>query len=123
MALRFKPSVHWLSLLFAMALSALLAATPFFVVEVLQGSFAAPTPRGWLIILYTGVFPSLLAQLFFLRGVELIGSNRAGLFINLVPIFGALLAVVILGEDFQSYHLLGLVLVLGGITVAERFRS
>jgi drug/metabolite transporter (DMT)-like permease len=55
-----------------------------------------------------------------MRGVELIGPARAGLFVNLVPIFGALLAVVLLGEPFALYHALGLVLVLGGIWLSER---
>jgi drug/metabolite transporter (DMT)-like permease len=55
-----------------------------------------------------------------MRGVELIGPGRAGLFVNLVPIFGALLAVLILGEPFTAYHAVGLVLVLGGIWLAER---
>jgi drug/metabolite transporter (DMT)-like permease len=121
-ALRFKPSVHWLSLLFAMAASALLFTVPFFVVEVVGGDFAVPSIEGWLIVAYTAVFPSVLSQLFFMRGVELMGSNRAGVFINLVPIFGSLLAVLLLDEAFRGYHLLGLVLVLGGIALVERFR-
>ncbi len=121
--LRFKPAVHWLSLLFAMSLSALVFSAPFFIADVLRGNHAPITVQGWAIIAYTGIFPSVLSQLFFMRGVELIGSNRAGLFINLVPIFGALLAVVILGEAFHLYHLVALVLVLGGITIAERFRG
>jgi drug/metabolite transporter (DMT)-like permease len=50
-----------------------------------------------------------------MRGVELIGPGRAGLFVNLVPILGALLAVLLLGEPFRAYHALALALVLGGI--------
>lgn len=121
-ALRFKPAVHWLSLLAAMAVAALLFSTPFFAHEVVRGGWPAPGVEAWCIVLYTALFPSVLSQLFFMRSVELIGGNRAGVFINLVPIFGSFMAVVILGEDFRSYHLLGLVLVLGGITLAERFR-
>jgi drug/metabolite transporter (DMT)-like permease len=62
-----------------------------------------------------------VSQIFFIRGVAILGANRAGLFINLVPIFAALLAVLILGESFRPYHMLGLTLVLGGIVMAERF--
>ncbi|MEO1613051.1 MAG: EamA family transporter, partial [Pseudomonadota bacterium] len=65
-------------------------------------------------------FPSCLAQLFFLRGVDLIGPARAGVYINLVPIFAAILAVIILGEVFAAYHGLALALVLGGIWLAQR---
>jgi drug/metabolite transporter (DMT)-like permease len=55
----------------------------------------------------------------YIRGNELIGANRAGLFINLVPIFGTLLSVLIIGEQFQFYQGLALVLVMGGIWLAE----
>jgi drug/metabolite transporter (DMT)-like permease len=120
-ALRLKPQVHWMSLLAAMAIAALVFVTPFFIHEVVRGDFMQPGLRGWLIIAYTAVFPSVMSQLFFMRGVELIGSNRAALFINLVPIFGSLLAVVLLGEAFRAYHLLALMLVFSGIWMAERF--
>ena len=52
--------------------------------------------------------------------IELIGPGRAGLFVNLVPVFAPLLAVLILGEPFGLYHAVALVLVLGGIFIAER---
>ena len=121
--LRFKPAVHGLSLMGGMCVSAWLFTTPFFVAEVFAQEFVFPNAKGWAIIAYAALLPSVVSQLFFMRGVELIGSNRAGVFINLVPIFGALLAVVMLGEDFEGFHLLGLVLVLGGITAAERFAA
>lgn len=72
---------------------------------------------------YVGLLPSLLCQVFYIRGVELIGPSRAGTFYNLVPVFGALLSTVILDEPFSSYHVLALALVLGGIAIAERGRS
>jgi drug/metabolite transporter (DMT)-like permease len=58
-----------------------------------------------------------------MRGVELIGPARAGLFVNLVPIWAAILAVVLIGEPFALYHAIALVLVLGGIWLAERNRA
>ena len=61
----------------------------------------------------------LLAQLFFLQAVELIGPSRASVFTNLVPIFGPMIAIIVLGEPFHLYHALALVLVLGGIALAE----
>ena len=71
-------------------------------------------------LLYAALGPSLIAQVFFMRGVELIGPGRAGIFMNLVPVFGALMAVLLLGEPFATYHAAGLALVLGGIWLAER---
>jgi len=84
-------------------------------------TFAIPPLKGWEVMIYIILFPTIVAQIFYARGVELIGGNRAGQFINLVPIFGPLLAVAILGETFHWYHLAGLVLVIGGILLAERF--
>jgi drug/metabolite transporter (DMT)-like permease len=54
--------------------------------------------------------------------VELIGPGRAGVFVNLVPIFSSIFAVSYLGESFESYHGLALLLVFTGIFVFERFK-
>ena len=61
-----------------------------------------------------------MSQIFYMRGVELIGPGRAGVFVNLVPAFGALMAVVLLGEPFAAYHVVALALVVGGIAIAQR---
>jgi len=119
-ALRYRPQIHWMSLMLALAVSAL--AVPFYAVEAAREGFRPPSLEAWAIVAYTAVFPSLLSQVFYIRGVAMLGPNRAGLFINLVPIFGALLAVLLLGEVFRPFHLTGLVLVLGGIALAEHFR-
>ena len=120
-ALRFRPDIHWTSLMFVLTCSAAVFALPFYAVEILRDGFRMPGPEAWAIIAYTVIFPSMMSQAFFIRGVAMLGANRAGLFINLVPIFGALLAVLILGESFRPYHMVGLALVLGGIAIAERF--
>jgi drug/metabolite transporter (DMT)-like permease len=118
-ALRFKPTLNWQSLMAALSFSAFIAAIPFTIWEWDQGRTIVPDAQGWLVAAYTVIFPALLAQVFFIRGVELIGANRAGLFINLVPIFGAGLAILILGEAFEPYQAVALVMVLGGIWLSE----
>ncbi|WP_134495999.1 DMT family transporter [Microvirga pakistanensis] len=120
LGLRRRPPVSGLVFFAALAGVAFLTSLPPLAVEIAQGAAQWPTGKGWLILLYIGLFPSLLSQIFFIRGVELIGPARAGLFVNLVPVFGALLAVLLLGEPFAFYHALGLFLVLGGIWLAER---
>jgi drug/metabolite transporter (DMT)-like permease len=74
---------------------------------------------GWAVVLFTAVFPSVIAQAMFVNGVELVGANRAGLFINLVAIFGTLLCVLIIGETLQPYHGIAMAMVFGGIWLAE----
>lgn len=118
-ALRFKPDIHWQSLMIAMTAGAFITSLPFAAAELATGAAILPDARGWSVIVYTTIFPSILAQIFYVRGVELIGANRAGLFVNLVPVFGTLMSVVLLGEDFYLYHAVALVLVLGGIWLAE----
>ncbi len=123
-ALRSKPQVHWQSLLAALLIAASLAALPLAVIEAQTTSFIWPDSRtAWTVVAYTTIFPSLLAQAFFIRANEIIGSNAAGLFLNLIPIMGALLSVALLGEQFHLYHALSLVLVLGGIALAQRQRA
>ncbi|MBB3021644.1 drug/metabolite transporter (DMT)-like permease [Microvirga lupini] len=122
LGLRHRPALPGLIFFAALAVVAFATSLPLLWIEAAQGSLQLPTAKGWLILLYVGLLPSLLSQVFFMRGVELIGPARAGLFVNLVPVFGALLAVVLLGEPFALYHALGLVLVLGGIWLAERKR-
>lgn len=117
--LRLKPRLQWQTFLFALVLAGLVTSLPFTLWEFASGSGIAPTATGWAVIVYTAIFPSLLSQAFFIRGVELIGANRAGLFVNLVPIFGTLLSVLILDEVFRLHHAVALVLVLGGIWLAE----
>ncbi len=118
-ALRFRPPIHWLSFMIVLSTSACLLSIPFAIGEHWAGATVWPTTQGWVVLAYTALFPSILAQIFYVRGVELIGSNRAGLFINLVPVFGTLLAVLIVGEPFHAYNGVALALVLGGIWLAE----
>lgn len=118
-ALRFKPQVHWKSLMIVLSGAAFLTSIPFAVAEAALGAGISPDLRGWTVVVYTAILPSVVAQVFYIRGVELIGANRAGLFINLVPIFGTLLSILILGEAFHAYHAAAMALVLGGIWLAE----
>ena len=74
-------------------------------------------------MVYTMIFPGLLAYLFFNRSLELIGANRAAPFSHLTPVFGTILAVVFLGEQFALFHAVGIALVGGGIIVASRAAS
>lgn len=118
--LRWRPKIHWMSFMWVISVSAFTMAIPFASWELSQNAFTVPSFKGILVLVYVVIFPTILSQLSYARGVELIGSNRAGLFINLVPIFGSILAVVLLRENFEWYHLVGLLLVLLGIGIAER---
>jgi drug/metabolite transporter (DMT)-like permease len=115
-----KPAINWLSLISVLSVSALIASLPFVAFESLSGRFIQPDQTAWLVVLYAALCASLLSQVFWIRGIELIGSNAASLFINLVPILGTLLAIALLGETPHWYHMLGLALIVGGIVLAQK---
>jgi drug/metabolite transporter (DMT)-like permease len=122
-ALRKRPNVSGLAMFTIMAGAAFVTAIPLAGIEIYLGQFQWPTPKGWGIVLFVTLFPSFLAQIFFLLGVDLVGPGRAGVWVNLVPIYASVFAVVILGEDFAWFHAAALVFVMGGIALANRTKS
>jgi drug/metabolite transporter (DMT)-like permease len=120
LGLRNRPPVSPVSVLTVFSAAAAISSLPLALVEAVLGLTTWPGATGWGVVAYVTVFPSVLSQLFFIKGVGLIGPARAGLFINLVPVFAAMLGVAVLGEDFHTYHLGALALVLSGIWLAER---
>lgn len=121
--LRKRPPVPSIVFFAAITPIAALSSLALLGAEMASGQFSLPTMKGWLVLAYVAVFPSLLAQIFFIRAVEIIGSGRAGMFANLVPVFGSSLAILILGEAFAVYHAAALLLVIMGILIAEYRRS
>lgn len=120
-ALRNKPDLHWLSFFACLVVGAFLASIPAAIYETVKGDAIWPTTlRGFLVVLYAGIFPSILSQSFFIRGTEKLGANMAGMYIMLVPFFGVFLAVALLGEQFRLHDALALFLVTGGIYLAQR---
>jgi drug/metabolite transporter (DMT)-like permease len=97
--------------------------TPIYAAEVALGITFTLDLKAILILAYITIFPSLLAYLFFNRGVELIGPNRAAPFYHLIPIFGSALAIVFLGERPEVFHGVGYALVLAGIFIGTRGRT
>ncbi|WP_407159012.1 DMT family transporter [Bradyrhizobium sp. STM 3557] len=115
-----RPTVHQLSLIsFCTAAGALLLA-PLAVWEYATGSVLRPDLETLLTLGYVIVFASTFAYLFFNRGISLIGPNRAAPFLHLVPVFGSVLAIVLLGEELKPFHLIGYALVLAGVLTASR---
>ncbi|MCJ7766722.1 MAG: DMT family transporter, partial [Thiovulaceae bacterium] len=65
--------------------------------------------------IYVAIFPSVLSYYFWHQGIKEIGANRTGQFIHLMPLFGAVLAYIFLGERLHSYHIIGALLIAVGI--------
>lgn len=96
-----------------------LMLVPVALAEYFSGARIAPLTTGaFAALAYVTIFPSVLAVLCYNRGVQLIGANRSGPFLHLVPLFGTILAVIFLGERPGWYHAIGAVLIIGGVFVA-----
>src|SRR5579863_10260620 len=118
--LRKRPAMHPLSFLaVGMGLGAALLI-PAVVLEIASGRTVTFDPESLASFAFVCIFPSLLGYLFLNRGIELIGANRAAPFIHLVPVFGSVMAIVLLGERFELYHAVGYGLVFTGITTATK---
>lgn len=120
--LRYRPDVHALSFIGGMVFAATLFALPFGIAEIGRIGLPEMSREVVFLVVYTAVMASLVSQSAYAAGVAIIGPSRASLFINAVPVFGAVLAMLLLGEVYRWYHAAGLVLVMGGIALAEHSR-
>ncbi len=118
--LRRRPVVHPLSFLAASMIVGIAVIAPAYAHELWSGRLIVPAAGSALAIAYVSIFPSFLAYLFFNRGVELIGSAATGQYMNVMPLMGAGLAMLFLGEALHLFHVAGLALIVAGILVAGR---
>jgi drug/metabolite transporter (DMT)-like permease len=122
--LRHKPvGLPGLALLTCCAVVGVALLTPLFVVEmVFFGGHIEVTPATIAAMIYVGVFPSFVGYIFWNRGVAEVGPNVAGIFMHLMPAFGSLLAWMFLDERIELFHIVGIALILAGITLTTRGR-
>ena len=115
-----RPQIHGLSFVgFTFGCGAA-ALVPLLIWELMTRPMMQFDTANLLTLFYVAVFPSTLAYLCFNRGVHLIGANRAAAFFHVIPLFGAAMAIVFLGEHPRLFHVIGFALVLTGVFVASR---
>ena len=117
--LRLRPAVHPLSFLAATCGLGALMLAPLAAWEMGAGAVLRPTPLALGGIAYVCLVPSALAYLCFNRSVQLIGAARAGQYMHLMPVFGTVLAVLLLGERVRAYHFVGIALIAAGLLLAS----
>ncbi|MFQ2272114.1 DMT family transporter [Aeromonas enteropelogenes] len=109
------PFGPWLNLYLQILLAVLL------LVPVALSAESLAVPReGWGMVLFAGIASSLFAAYCWMRGLASLGAERTSVFMNLMPLCTALIAVITLGEPIHGYHLLGGSLILGGVMLAQR---
>ena len=117
--LKSRPKISGMVMLAYFSVAAFLMTIPLMIFESFIYGTVMPGVKGFAIVFYIAIVPSFLSQIFFMRGVDLIGPGSAGLYANLVPIFSAIMAVLLLSEDFAFFHLAAMLLVFGGIGLFE----
>lgn len=119
--LRYRPAgIHMLSFLFVLSIIGDLCMLPFWLGEMAFGRFVTWTPATLAALVSVATFSSVLAYIFWNRGVAEVGAQVAGLFIHLMPVFGVVLAWLFLGERLMLHHIAGIALILGGIALTTR---
>jgi drug/metabolite transporter (DMT)-like permease len=96
-------------------------ALPLFLGAAAVGWEPTPTNWNWYLVLavvYIGIFPSGVAFLSWNEGVRRVGANRAMVFYNMLPVYGAILGVILLGESLGAEHFIGGGLILTGSLMA-----
>ena len=117
--LKSRPKISGMVMLAYFSVAAFLMTIPLMIFESFIYGTVMPGVKGFAIVFYIAMVPSFLSQIFFMRGVDLIGPGSAGLYANLVPIFSAIMAVLLLSEEFELFHLAAMLLVFGGIGLFE----
>ena len=117
--LKSRPKISGMVMLAYFSVAAFLMTIPLMIFESFIYGTVMPGVKGFAIVFYIAMVPSFLSQIFFMRGVDLIGPGSAGLYANLVPIFSAIMAVLLLSEEFALFHLASMLLVFGGIGLFE----
>ena len=115
-----KLEISQLSLLQTIISAGLIFLLPAYLIELSLGYKASINMPFVLTLTYVVLFPGLASFIFWIKGISLIGSNRAGIFLHLMPIFSTILAIIIFKENFMIYHLIGAILIILGIVLSSK---
>ena len=93
---------------------------PIYFIEYQMGFTISPNRNFFIILFYVVLFPGLASFIFWIKGVSIIGANRSGVFLHMMPILSAIMAMIIFDEKFMFYHMLGAIFILIGILLSNR---
>jgi len=115
-----KYEISQITLLEVVIITGLIFLTPIYFIEMNFGNTIKLGKPFYLTLTYVVLFPGLCSFFFWIKGISIIGANRAGVFLHLMPIFGAIMAMVIFDEKFMFYHFLGAIFILSGIILSNK---
>jgi len=112
--------ISQITLLEVVIIIGLLFLVPIYILEMKLGNQLIINKPFILTLSYVVLFPGLASFFFWIKGISIIGANRAGVFLHLMPIFGSLMAIILFNEKFMFYHLLGAIFIIAGITLSNK---
>ena len=115
-----KFELSQLSLLQTIISAGLIFLLPTYLIELALGYKVSIHLPFVLTLTYVVIFPGLASFIFWIKGISIIGSNRSGIFLHLMPIFSTILAIIIFKERFMIYHLIGAILIIMGIYLSNK---
>ena len=115
-----KYEISQVSLLEVVIICGLFFLIPIYFIEMNMGNLIILGKPFYLILAYVVIFPGLASFFFWIKGISIIGANRAGIFLHLMPIMGAIMAMLIFNERFMFYHILGAIFIIAGITLSNK---
>jgi len=115
-----KLEISQLSLLQTIISAGLIFLLPAYLIELALGYKASINLPFVLTLTYVVLFPGLASFIFWIKGIAMIGSNRAGIFLHLMPIFSTIMAILIFKEKFMFFHLVGAALIITGIVLSSK---
>ena len=115
-----KYEISQFTLLQVVIITGLIFLIPIYFIEMYLGHLIVLGKPFILTLTYVVLFPGLAAFFFWIKGISLIGANRAGVFLHLMPIFGAVMAMTIFNEKFMYYHIFGAIFIVAGIALSNK---
>tara|TARA_B100000700_G_scaffold301635_1_gene371085 strand:+ start:139 stop:1029 length:891 start_codon:yes stop_codon:yes gene_type:complete len=112
--------ISQITLLEVVIIAGLLFLVPVYLLEIKMGNPLILNKPFILTLSYVVIFPGLASFFFWIKGISIIGANRAGIFLHLMPIFGSLMAIILFKEKFMFYHFLGAIFIVSGISLSNK---
>ena len=115
-----KYEISQISLLEVVIICGLIFLIPVYLIEMSMGNIIILGTPFYLTLAYVVIFPGLAAFFFWIKGISIIGANRAGIFLSLIPLFSTIFAMIFFDEKFLFFHLIGSILIILGLFLSNK---
>jgi drug/metabolite transporter (DMT)-like permease len=113
-------NVSLLALVHIICTFGLIFLLPLFILDVAQGKTIETSSNLFYILIYIAIFPSIGSYYCWAGAVAIIGANRAGIFLSLIPLFSTIFAILFFNEKFLFFHLIGSILIILGLFLSNK---